>query len=735
MKNTLLHFLLSVLTPALVLVSPLRGANVLYFRDAPIGPDRAAEAFGALGHIVTFATDAGDFQTQLESGAYELGVIFVQSRPAAEYASAIAALSAFVENGGRALYADWSRNAALAAGFGASFTGSGDERSVTSVNLYPARTVVPDSIKLRNTGWFRATSGLDPLGGSTVAATFSSGAAAIVRGPSGRSLVFGFLGDTPENAAIFARGAEAVLAPADSPLVFFTDDPATPAVHSVTLRGFVVPTNATTTFSVEYGLTANYGAQGAPQTIAGGYSPVSFATTLENLAPHTTYHYRFRASNLAGSSSSADRTFTTLNTPPIAQDDHATVSAKAITFQPLANDTDDDGDALAIVAVTAGEFGSVSFDVHTLTYTPAVGGLRGDSFTYTVSDGFGGSATATVFLNVTLAEFRGDYTQLLVGTGGRIIGRLTFTLGSGGAFTGRMLLDGRSDSIMGVFGWNGSAHFVKARPGARSATFDLQLQFVGNEPRIAGAIFDGLNTFSVSANAVLYDAAHPPPFARNGHYTLAVLESRNPQVPRGEAWAVFAGDAEGRLILTGRFADGELFSGATQVQPDGTLPLYLLRASRPVEALAGTLRFDTVTGHGFEGELAWTRLPTDDDAGFSVFSSVVGGRFHPPAENERILNFPDAERQLAQLKLFSNVQDFPVKQTFLVGTRRLAPLIPKYDDISLQFSRTTGQFTGSFNHPTLGLCYITGVLLQQENIVRGNFFGNGFSGGMRLTPR
>ena len=119
------------------------------------------------------------------------------------------------------------------------------------------------------------------------------------------------------------------------------------------LRGFVVPTNATTTLAIDYGLTTSYDAQTAPRMIPGGYSPVSFEVTLENLAPHTTYHYRFRASNLAGTNSSSDLTFTTLNTPPIANDDHVVApAANQFTLQPLPNDTDADGDALEILGVT-----------------------------------------------------------------------------------------------------------------------------------------------------------------------------------------------------------------------------------------------------------------------------------------------------------------------------------------------------------------------------------------------
>src|SRR5580765_6476820 len=112
MKKAVLPFVIGTLVMLLIGAVPLRAANVLYLRDMPIATDRVAEALDSLGHNVTFAVDADDFKTRIESGAYGLGVIFVQTRPATEYAAAIQALAAFVQAGGRALYADWSRNEA-----------------------------------------------------------------------------------------------------------------------------------------------------------------------------------------------------------------------------------------------------------------------------------------------------------------------------------------------------------------------------------------------------------------------------------------------------------------------------------------------------------------------------------------------------------------------------------------------------------------------------------------------
>ena len=67
----------------------------------------------------------------------------------------------------------------------------------------------------------------------------------------------------------------------------------------------------------------------------------------------------------------------------------------------LTNDYDGDGDTLTIESFTQGASGSVSNGGNgTLTYTPAGTFYGQDSFTYTVSDGQGGTAVGTVGVTV-----------------------------------------------------------------------------------------------------------------------------------------------------------------------------------------------------------------------------------------------------------------------------------------------------------------------------------------------
>ena len=67
----------------------------------------------------------------------------------------------------------------------------------------------------------------------------------------------------------------------------------------------------------------------------------------------------------------------------------------------LANDTDPDGDTLTISSVQSGANGTVALDANgDVVFTPAAGYSGPASFTYTVSDGRGGTSTATVNLVV-----------------------------------------------------------------------------------------------------------------------------------------------------------------------------------------------------------------------------------------------------------------------------------------------------------------------------------------------
>ena len=99
------------------------------------------------------------------------------------------------------------------------------------------------------------------------------------------------------------------------------------------------------------------------------------------------------------------------NRPPTAVDDLITTNEdSAVAISVRSNDSDPDGDSLSISSVnTGGTLGLVTINANgMITYNPngafeslAAGQTTSDTFVYTISDGYGGLASATVTITVT----------------------------------------------------------------------------------------------------------------------------------------------------------------------------------------------------------------------------------------------------------------------------------------------------------------------------------------------
>jgi hypothetical protein len=96
-------------------------------------------------------------------------------------------------------------------------------------------------------------------------------------------------------------------------------------------------------------------------------------------------------------------TVTSVNDPPLANDDNATIleDAPAATINVLANDTDMENDRLTVLSATQGKNGSVTINTdNTLSYVPNENFSGTDNFTYTAADDKGAKNTARVNIEV-----------------------------------------------------------------------------------------------------------------------------------------------------------------------------------------------------------------------------------------------------------------------------------------------------------------------------------------------
>ena len=225
---------------------------------------------------------------------------------------------------------------------------------------------------------------------------------------------------------------------------------------TATINGTINANNATTTVTIQYGLTATYGSTiNANPGFVAGNAPLSITGALSGLAAATTYHYRIVAVNSAGTVNSPDQTFTTAGLPGLPIITLGTPSNISYN-RGVVNATVNANNATTTVSV---EYGLSSAYGNTLSMSPSqVSGATAAAV----------SATLNQLLSNTLYHYRVVATN---SSGTARSGDATFTTTNNnvsvgtiedGAFrvfpnpaTDRIVLTGKSPVNMEVIGMDG----------------------------------------------------------------------------------------------------------------------------------------------------------------------------------------------------------------------------------------------------------------------------------------
>lgn len=132
------------------------------------------------------------------------------------------------------------------------------------------------------------------------------------------------------------------------------------------------------------------------------------AYTASGLQPGASYEFQVLARDAflnTTAASVASQAMTDINLAPVAEGDSAMVEQDAsVSVDVLANDSDPEGDPLLITGATQGLNGSVTHNGIRITYTPDPGYTGSDSFSYSIDDGFGGTAGASVAITISIAN-------------------------------------------------------------------------------------------------------------------------------------------------------------------------------------------------------------------------------------------------------------------------------------------------------------------------------------------
>jgi len=269
--------------------------------------------------------------------------------------------------------------------------------------------------------------------------------------------------------------------------------------------------------------------------------------------------FNYEAEGAGGLRDTATVTVTVQNRLPTAGDDTASTTAGlTVPIPVLANDVDADGDVLTITSFTQGANGAVVMQGAALEYTPTGSFIGSDSFTYTIDDGFGGTATGTVTVDV-VAGTNAPPTAVIAG-GDRTVVDSDSQPGETVAFDSTSSFD--ADGQIACAEWT-----VNGTP-----------QDIGCGPPVSFRLPDGVNIVTL----VVTDDGNPSAQSAPDTVTITVV------APGGNQPPVAAIAGGNRAVANGDGIVGETvtFDGSGSSDIDGSISNYQWSVNGQIVAAA-----------------------------------------------------------------------------------------------------------------------------------------------------
>jgi len=477
----------------------------------------------------------------------------------------------------------------------------------------------------------------------------------------------------------------------------------------------------------------------ATATDAVGVTSLTQSPTAGTLLGVGSYTITLTAQDAAGHSTTANVAFTVVsgNTPPVAAPDVVFGSRTSILVDVLGNDSDADGQALSIAAVTQPAAGGVArIEAGKVRFTPDAAVSAPISFTYTVSDGLD-SATGTVTVK-PLANLADTYYGLVRVAGGADAsarGRVLLTVSAAGGFTGSVWREG------GVIYPFATAQWTAA---------PLKGAFASHEARVAVVPPKTFPSFAITFRAASEDGAGQPvisvampgvsepllagnlerapfsvasPTSAAGRYTFIAEQTDEATAPALAAASTCTVAANGTATLLGRLGTGRLVSQAVPLLSGGRLIFYQGAGyGAAVERLGGEMVIDRNTSPEMGGTLHWKVAPGVSLRPKGVVSfgtavdrdyAVTGLNYTPAATTAAVFN-PSGNPARLSLTPVTLPLAFNVG---LLGGNTIA-----FPGGKLTFNLANGSFSGTYMIAKNVSRSFVGVVLQGGGINRGRGF-------------
>ena len=447
--------------------------------------------------------------------------------------------------------------------------------------------------------------------------------------------------------------------------------------------------------------------------------------------------FTYTISDGLGGSATANVTVTVLpapNRPPLAvADTAATSAATAVDIAALANDSDPDGDPLIIAAISQppAAQGSATFTASKITFTPATG-FAGDAlFSYTASDGRGGSATANVTITVRpatpAADIAGAYETNLLDARNEPTGSLAVTVTSTRIATGSLLIGGVPYAFTGTVAASGTLQVSIPR----TVQEPLRLALTFTAAPAGGGLISGTLAVGEETHTLVPDCAllATTTSALTGKYTAILSLPAAPALPAGTGWMTLVAENTGALTINGKLADSTAFTAATKLRKDGSFQIYTTPYTGKTGVFAGRL---SLTADG-TGTLRWSRPAATSGyfaSGFRADTAIAISRFTPAPTGIRTLTFPSPA--VATLALTGGNAPAAFQRAFSVSTADIFALLTAPADTALTLNRKNGIVTGTWRDTAGQTRNFSGIVFQKTNTAYGHHLGATASGAFSL---
>ena len=312
-------------------------------------------------------------------------------------------------------------------------------------------------------------------------------------------------------------------------------------------------------------------------------------------------------------------------------------------------------------------------------------------------------------------------------------GFLTLKVGSSGASSGKLLLNGGSHSVKGTLNAFGFGNFLVERKGTNPVQLDLSLDITNNTDQLTGTVTEQASTGTVwtaqlVADRAFYDGKiNIAPQA--GKYTvLFPADTNSATAPESDSFGAVTVTTKGAVSLSGTLADGTKVTQKTVLSKHSQWPLYL-PLYKGKGSLISWVNFTNEPTTDVSGLFTWfkqTNVAKYYSGAFTNESIIAGSRFVPPTTNA-ILNLSNA---LVTFTGGNLAADFT--NTIAIDTKSKV-INQSSNKLSLTFSKSSGTFSGSVTPPTGGKAIaFKGAVLQKQTNGAGFFLGTNLSGRVTL---